>query len=159
MKLPKRIRVLCKADHGASLMEMALVTPFFVLLALGAVDFGLWYCAGLRVVNAAHAGAEYGSLHNSDTTGITTAAQQSESYMLNLSYNTPVVTYGCECSDGTSYTLNCPSKPTCTSTATRGTNVVDRAQVTTSASYTTLLPWPGISKTITVSSTATIRGN
>jgi Flp pilus assembly protein TadG len=159
MKLPARIRVLCKADHGASLAELAMVTPVLLLLTFGAVDLGRWYYVGLEVANAAHAGAEYGSLHPSVAADIVTAAQQSETHVPDVSYGTPTVTYGCECSDGSSYTANCSPTPSCTASTYVGGNVVHRVKVTTTAVYTTLVPWPGIPSSFTLSSTATIRGN
>ena len=156
MKFPARLRILCKANHGASLVELAFVIPILLLLVFGAADFGRAYYETLELVNAAHAGAEYGSQHPSDTAGITTAAQQSAP---NVSLNTPTVTYGCECSDGSSYFQNCSTTPSCTANAARGSNVVHRVKVTTSAVYTTLVPWGVIPSSFNLSGTATIRGN
>jgi Flp pilus assembly protein TadG len=157
MKNPSRLRILCKDNHGGSLIELALVIPILLLLVLGAVDFGHAYYVYLEVVNAAHAGAEYGSLHPTDTSGITTAATQKQSDT-GVAWNPPVPTYGCECSDGTSYTANCSLALACTANATRSATTVHRVQVTTSAIYSTFVHWPGIPSTITLSTTATVRG-
>jgi Flp pilus assembly protein TadG len=151
------IRGLCKTDRGSSLVELVLVIPFLLTLVLGAVDFGHAFYVNLEVVNAAHAGAEYGSLHPSDSTGITAAAKQSGANLPNLTVATP--TWGCECSDGSSYSASCTATPSCTAGTTRGGNVVHRVQVNTSAVYTTLVPWPGIPSSFTLRGTATVRGN
>jgi Flp pilus assembly protein TadG len=151
MKTSARLRILCKANHGAALVELALVIPILLLLVLGAVDYGRAYYIGLEVTNAAHAGAEYGSLNPADTTGMSTAANKSAPNLSNLKV-TP--TYGCECSDGTSPIPLCSSKPT-----TCSGNVVNWATVKISTSYALLMPWPGISSPITLSGTATVRGN
>jgi hypothetical protein len=61
-------------------------------------------------------------------------------------------TYGCECSDGSSPVASCASTPSC------GTmNVVDYVQVSTSATYTPILPYPGIPSTFTLSGSARMR--
>jgi Flp pilus assembly protein TadG len=154
MKIPASLRILLKANHGAALVELALVTPILLLLVVGAIDFGRAYFVNLEVVNAAHAGAEYGSLSPTDTAGITTAATQSAPNVSSLTV--PTVAYGCECSDGSSYYASCSTVPVCS--ASLGSNVVYRVKVKAQSVYTTLIPWPGIGSSFTLSNTATIRG-
>ena len=77
MKSLARLWILCKANHGAALVELAFVTPILLVLVIGAVDFGRAYYVDLEVENAAHAGADYGSLNPTLTAGIATAARQS----------------------------------------------------------------------------------
>src|ERR1035438_6177298 len=101
---------LLSNEDGASLVELALVFPIFVLLLLGSVDFGRAYYLSTEVAGAAHAGALYGSRNPTDTTGITTAAQDDAPDVSNLSVATP--TYGCECADGSSYSASCGTIPT-----------------------------------------------
>lgn len=144
MKLLARLRVLCKTDCGGGLVEIALVTPILMLLALGAVDYGRAYWVQIQLTNAAHAGAEYGSRNYTDTTGMTaaaTAAFPASGTVPKVSALTVTSTYGCECSDGTSYSGSCSPTPVCVANATRDSSVVHRVKVTTSATYTTLFPW------------------
>ncbi len=157
MKLSTRLSVLCKASHGGSLVELAFVVPILLVLVFGAVDLGRAYYVDLEVANAAHAGAEYGSLNPGTTAGVTTAATQSAPDLNDLVVSPP--TWGCECSDGTAYYASCSTRPTCSANSTRGGNVVDRVSVTTSAVYTTLVPWGVVPSSFTLSATATIRGN
>jgi len=160
MKFPASLRILLKANHGSSLVELAIVTPILLLVVAGAIDFGRAYYVNIEVVNAAHAGAEYGSINPTDTTGITAAAHQSAPHVPNLTV--PTVAYGCECSDGASYHASCSTVPTCTASAgppAVASNVVYRVQVKAQSVYTPLMPWPGIPSTLTLSNTATIRGN
>ena len=157
MKFLARLSFFYKADQGTALVELALVTPILLLLLFGAVDLGHAYYVNLEVENAAHAGAEYGSINPTLTSGITAAALQSAPNVANLTVTPP--TWGCECSDGSSYYGNCSTTPVCLVSTTRGGNVVHRVQVTTSSVYTTLVPWPGIRSSITLSATATVRGN
>ena len=157
MKFPGQLRNLCNANDGAALVEMALISTTLVLLVMGAVDLGRAGYVGIEVENAAHAGAEYGSLNPSDTATIKTAAQQAAPNVSTLTVTTP--TWGCECSDGSSYSANCATMPVCTANSTRGSNVVHRVQVKTKAVHTPLVPWPGIPSSITLTGEATMRGN
>lgn len=156
MKIPPHPNLLCESDHGAALLELALVAPVLFALLFGAVSLGRAYYVALEVTNAAHAGAEYGLLFPAESAGVAAAAKASAP---EVTLGTPTVTWGCECSDGTSYYANCSTIPTCTANSTRGSNVVRRVSVTTTSVYKSFVPWPGIPSSITLSSTATIRGN
>lgn len=144
---PRRLRF--GNDHGSSLVEVALALPVLLALLLGVVDFGRAYYLAMEVAGAAHAGAEYGIQAPSDSTGIKAAAKADAPDVPNLTVATPV--FGCECSDGTSYSTGCANKPTCT------TNVVYSVKVTVSASYKTMFPWPGLPSTMQISNSATMR--
>lgn len=142
---------LLRGEHGASLVELALLMPlFFVLMAL-AVDLGRAYYLVLEIQGAAQAGAAYGVTNPTDTAGMKTAATDDAPNVPNLTVNTP--TYGCECSDGTGYVANCPSasQPTCS-----GTTLVYLVKVTVTATYTTMFPWPKLNN-MTFSSSASMR--
>lgn len=135
---------------GQSLVEVALVAPLLAMLMLGIVDFARAYYLSQEVTGAAQAAAEYGAENPSDTAGMTAAATADAPNVTGLTVSSP--TYGCECSDGTDYSASCGTKPTsCTY------NVVDVVQVTVSATYTPLFPWPGIPSSIALSSTAEMR--
>jgi Flp pilus assembly protein TadG len=147
----KRNRFLqLRGEHGASLVELALLLPFFLLLTFGAVDFGRAFYLAIEVAGAAHAAAVYGSQNPTDTTGMQNAAQDDAPNVPNLSVGT--ATYGCECSDGSSYSASCVSKPSCPTNTE-----VYRVNVTVKANYTTLFPWPGIPKSMSLSSSASMR--
>ena len=141
----KRLR----GEQGSSVMEMALVTPTLVLFLVAAFDFGRAYYLANEVEGAAHAGAEYGTQNPKDATGIAAAVTNDAPDVANLS--APTVSYGCECSDGSSSSTNCSSTPSCTD------NVVYWVKVTASANYKPVFPWPGIPSTVPLSSTAVMR--
>ena len=141
---------LLRSEDGGSLVELAMLLPLFVVLLLGAVDFGRAYYLAIEVAGAAQAGAAYGSQNPTDTTGMTNAAQADAPNVQNLTVGTP--TYGCECSDGTNYSASCSSTPSCSSN-----NVVYRVKVTVQGSYAPLLPWPGIPSTMSLRSSASMR--
>jgi len=52
---------------GAATVEMAIVTPVVILLALGCTDFGRVFHARSVVSNGARCGAEYGATHSFTT--------------------------------------------------------------------------------------------
>ncbi len=136
-------------EHGGSLVELALTLPLLFLLLLGAIDFGRAYYLAMEIAGAAHAGAEYGAQYPTDTAGMQAAATADAPDVPGLTVNTP--SYGCECSDGTSFSASCTTTPTCT------TNVVYRATVSVSATYKPIIPWPKLPSSISLSSSATMR--
>jgi Flp pilus assembly protein TadG len=153
MHFPWRNHLL-RSESGSSIIEAAVLTPVLLLLLLGAADFGHGYYLAEEVAAAAHSGAAYAIQNpgniSSDTTGIQTAAKDDAADVSNLTVATP--TWGCECSDGSSYSAGCASAPSsCT------TNWVYKVTVTASANYTPLFPWPGIPTSIALSSSATMR--
>jgi Flp pilus assembly protein TadG len=152
MKKRSRFHLL-RDEHGASLVELAFVLPLFPLLIFGAVDFGRAFYISVEIVGAAQAAAAYGSQNPADTVGIQNAAKDDAPNVPNLSAGTP--TYGCECSDGTGYVPSCsPAAPTCSSN-----NVVQRVNVTVTGTYSPWFPWPGLPSSMTLSSSAAMRGN
>jgi Flp pilus assembly protein TadG len=142
---------LLRGEHGASLVELALLLPVFLLLIFGALDFGRLFYLESELAGAAHAAAAYGSQNPTDMSGMQKVAQYDAPNVPNLSVGAP--TYGCECSDGTSYVASCsPTKPTCS------TNVVYRVNVTVTSTYTPLFPWPRIPSSMSLSNSASMRG-
>lgn len=138
------------SEHGASLVEFAILLPLFMLLLLGAVDCGRAFYLSTEVVGAAQAAAVYGSQNPTDTTGMTNAAMYDAPAVTNLSVSN--VTYGCECSDGTLYSASCAAIPSC-----KTTTEVYRVNVTVTGTYTPLFPWPGVPSSMTLSSSASMR--
>src|SRR5215468_10679281 len=76
------------ARRGAAALELALVMPLLILLALGCVDFGRYAYYSIGVQNAARAGAEY-AVMNPYTSG-----QQTSYVAANLSVSPVVTTEG-----------------------------------------------------------------
>jgi Flp pilus assembly protein TadG len=63
----------CKKQHrtrrGAAAMELAVVLPLLILVALACVDYGRYAYYSIAVTNAARAGAEYGIMNPYATSG------------------------------------------------------------------------------------------
>ena len=131
---------------GQAIAEMAAVTPVLVLLLLAAVDFGRLYYTNIEVVNAARAGAQYGS--QSVTTaanapGMRAAALQDASNVPGMS----AVGSQCTCETGSNVTA-CPASY-CTNSP-NATFVI----VNTTATYSTIVSYPGIPHTTTLTGKA-----
>jgi Flp pilus assembly protein TadG len=149
--MKKRIRFhLLRGEQGASLVELALVMPLLMLLLVGAIDFGRAFYLEIEIAGAAHAAAMYGSQNPTDTTGMQTTAQDDAPNVPNLSVVT--ATYGCECSDGSSYSAICTTTPSCPNKTE-----VYRVDVTVQGTYDPLIPWPGIPSPMSFSSSASVR--
>lgn len=138
------------SQRGTSLTELAFMMPFLMLLLIGVIDIGRAFYLGMEVSDAARAGAMYGyqtSATMADTSGIQTAASADAHDVAGM---TTTSSYGCMCSDGTNASASCATAPTC-SGSTRQVNYVI---VNTSATYTTLFPWPRIPSSIALSGKA-----
>jgi Flp pilus assembly protein TadG len=135
-----------RPERGSSLVELALMLPVLGLLLFGAIDFGRGYYLSIEVTNAARAGAQFG-LSNASTARMQSAATSDAPDVAGI---TATATYGCECPDGTGQIPNCSSSPGCA-------NAVNYVQVTTNATYTPLIPWPGVPSSIPLQGQATMR--
>jgi Flp pilus assembly protein TadG len=155
---------------GVAAIEMAFIAPILVFLALGLVDFGLGIYTKMMVANAADAGAAYAfrnsasySASNAATfnTAVQNAAQGAVTIATILS-SSPLSANASEqycCAGLTSCSPSTP--PTCGTGLTVGTYV----QVTTSAQYSTFLPYNllntlfsfNISNPVTFTAVSTVR--
>jgi len=150
--LPVRRKfAISKCQSGTSLIELALVLPILFLLLAGAVDFGRAYYLAIEVAHAAHSGALYGSQNPGDTVGMQNAAAADAADVPSFGTSSVTATYGCECSDGSSAVVGCTAAPTCS------TNVVSYVQVNTSATYNSMLPYPGVPSPLTLRGSARMR--
>jgi Flp pilus assembly protein TadG len=130
-------------------MELALLASPLMMLAIGTADYGLGIYRQMEVQNAAQAGAEYARKHGFSTTGITTAVTAATPLTVSAS---PVPAQSCGCPSGTAISsATCGS--TCASGAVAGTYVTVAAQAT----YSTIVPYPGIASSYTLTASSTVR--
>ena len=142
------IRLFLNEKSGSSLVECAVVLPLLILLMVGAIDFGRAYFISIQVASAAQAGAAYGVQNFTDTAGMITAAKLNAPAVPAM---TTVAAFGCECHDGSASSGSCTSNPSCPQ------NVLNYADVTTTATYTPMLPYPGIPASISLRSEVRMR--
>jgi Flp pilus assembly protein TadG len=139
-----------RSDSGAALIELAVVTPLLLLMALGIGDFGRVVYDSIVLSHAARAGAHYGAQSNAttaDSAGIRQAALQEAQNIPTIGVTSLRI---CEC-PGT-------GEVSCT-TATCGAYGVPQVfvQVTTTATFETLSRYPGIPASVPLSRTARVR--
>lgn len=141
-----------RRDAGQAILELALIMPIFVLLIIGAAEFGHLAYAAIEVTNAARAGCAYGAqthITASDNADIQLAAIQDGS---NISGLTATPSHFCACSTGG--TIACSTALTsCPSPA----RIIEYVQVNTAASVAPIFNYPGISKTFNLSGQAVMR--
>jgi Flp pilus assembly protein TadG len=128
------------------MVELAVVLPVLVLIAIGVMDYGRVYFTSVAVSNAARAGAEYGTAipgNQSQKTNIENFAKLDGAEAGSISVNSR--TY-CECG-GTE--VGC--------TTMCGTSDPPRVfvEVTATKDVQLLLRYPGLPATVTVSRQAT----
>jgi Flp pilus assembly protein TadG len=136
---------------GQALLEVALVTPLLMLLAVGIIEIGRYAYYSILVADAARAGAQYGAQNlatAADTAGIRTAAENDGQ---NLSELRVTVQHECGCT-GSSIGGACPA------TACASPNhALVYLKVTVSGKFNSLFKYPGIPKSIDCDSTELMR--
>ena len=145
------------SERGTQLVEMAMLSPFLVLLAMGATDFARVSYTSITLANAARTGAQYAlqsSIHALDNGQIQTAACN-EADDLDPS-TTCVITVTsarfCRC-PGATGVVGCGASPNCTANAPKEVYVT----VTATKTFNTLVTYPGIPASIPMTRQATLR--
>lgn len=158
-------------DMGSALLELALVVPIFLLLFVGAAEFGRLAYAAIEVANAARAGVAYGAQNHataSDVIGMTAATTSDGP---NVS---PITVWAgpciCPSSSATTSVPACSAAGTFTSSTSSTENPASYAftcptdittatefvQVNTTANVNTFLHYPGLPSSYTLNGSATV---
>lgn len=138
------------AARGQSYLELAFVLPVLAIVLVVAADFGRLFYTYVGVINAARAGAQYGSnsvITAADATGMSTAAKQDGANIANLT----VSTSQCTCETTTS------SIPACSSNFCANDPNGNYVVVNTQVPFTTIVKYPGIPASITLTSQAVMQ--
>ena len=128
---------------------MALVSVVLILLLLGASDFARVYFLSNEVDTAARAGVQYGASSTSNTVDFTGMQNAALNDAPDIKGMTAVASQFCQC-PGTTTTFSCSTKNTCSDKRIY-------IQVSTTATFTTALPWPGLPKSLPVHANAMMR--
>ena len=143
--------------RGQSVLEAALIAPILMFILLVVVEAGRMMYLSVALVHAADAGAEYGATLTTDAafSAMQSAATNDiqASGLFNKLYPdnnfSASASNFCECSDGT--TTSCTAN-TCASGA-----FAVFVKVMTSATYSTLVTYPGLPAAFTMNGQATMR--
>jgi Flp pilus assembly protein TadG len=181
---PARKPATWPPNSGQALVELALVVPLLLTLALGVIEIGRYAYIAILVGNAARAGAAYGAqgrTFSSDTGGIIAAALadfagggSSSNTSNGLGGDTLTVTSApgstppsptCGCDSGGTITpagpagngTNAQCFVTNASLCTGGGHWAVTVSVTASGKFNGLFSYPGIPSSITVTRTSSMR--
>ncbi len=136
--------------RGQAATELAFAAPLLGLLLVGTADFGRAFYFNQEVIAAARAGAQYGSQtvgNAADSTGITAAAIANAVNIPGFG-SSNVTTSSCTCSPPSGVTA-------CATSYCNGANSqASYVTVTTTATFTTLVHYPGVPQTTNMSATA-----
>lgn len=95
-----------RSERGQSIVELALVLPLLVVLAIAATDFAHGVSEYTQVVNAANAGAQYGSTGPSESTNATAISAAVQADLGSLYPQTGASITSSASDDGTGESLN-----------------------------------------------------
>ncbi len=135
--------------RGNTLFEFAFVAPVLLLLLFGTMDFARVFFTGIAVSSAARAGALYGAqsmAKSTDISGMQTAAVAEAPDVRNLS---AVARQWCQCVDG--------SIVGCSPTACPSRKTMAYVEVTVTAPFQTVAPYPGVPSNLNINSKVTMR--
>ena len=144
----RRFTGALKADQrGNATVELAIVLPVALLVLVGIFDFGFAIFEEMSLRSAARAGGQYALINPTDSAGLEQAVRNS-TYVDGDDVEVAYTPY-CQCPNGT--TVSC-------STGTCGTESLYRLyEVTVTKPYSTVLPYPGIPESMTLTGTAVFR--
>lgn len=137
-------------SRGQSAVELAFALPVLTLMLLGAADFGRVFFFGIAVNNAARAGAQYGSqtvITAADLTGMQAAATTDGSNVPSLTATASLCT--CQSPRG--------SVPACADSYCDPNSNATFVEVDTSAPFSTLVNYPGIPHSMTLTGKAVMQ--
>lgn len=147
-KVTATARRLLRAEHGTSMIEMAILAPMLIFLVIGLIEVGRYTYYGVVTAHAAFAGAEYGAqnLYNAQNkSAMQTAALNDAGNPPNFYANAKYI-----CSSNGAAAGACPS-------GTPGAGTIYYVQVTVTGTVNSLLNYPGIPTSAPVSATSTMR--
>jgi Flp pilus assembly protein TadG len=148
-RLPAKSRTR-RWSLGQSSVELAIAMPVLALMLVAAADFARVFFYGIAVNNAARAGAEYGSqtlITAADTSGMRTAATNDGSNVPSLS----ATASQCTCESPAGAVAACAANY-CTANGS-----ATFVEVDTSAPFTTIVNYPGIPHTMTLTGKAVMQ--
>lgn len=137
---------LHRSEFGGAMVELAVVLPVLVLIAIGVMDYGRVFFTSVAVANAARAGAEYGTAipgNQGDQTKIQAFAKLDGAEAGSIVVTSR--TY-CECSG---------AAVACTTMCGVSDPARTFVEVTATKDVALLIHYPGLPPSITVTRTAT----
>jgi len=136
--------------RGTAAIEFAIVGPMLVVMMVCTMDLGAGMFRKMQVQNAAQAGAMYAALHGFAPSSISSAVTNATGLSDISSSPEPSQFCGCASNSGVA-SIACTS--TCSGGSIPGTYVTVSAQST----YSTILPYPLVPDSFTLTAQSTVR--
>jgi Flp pilus assembly protein TadG len=142
----RRLKLIGRSETGGAMVELAVVLPVLVLMAIGVMDYGRVFFRSIMVANAARAGADWGAYAKNYTNqaGMQAFTKLDAQEISNLKVSSQSF---CLCGDATaSCSSSCGSLP-----------LRVLVEVTATDTVALLMNYPGLPNKIVVSQTARYR--
>ncbi len=145
----RAVRRLAAETEGAALVELTIVAPMLLIMVVGTMDLGLGIYCKMQVEHAAQAGAQYAVVNGFSSANISTAVTGATT--LAGVAASPAPSEFCGCPSTTQVTT-----ASCTASAD-GTLAGLFVTVSATATYTTVVPYPGFSNSFNLVAQSTVR--
>jgi hypothetical protein len=147
MHLAKSLRTDIR---GVASIELALLSPLLIVMAVATIDLGAAIYASMQVRNAAHAGAHQATLRGFDKDSLSKAVESASSYVAINAKPAPTQFCGC--------VVNMIiEKVACQSLCPSGAPAGNYVLISAQASYSPLIPYPLIPKQFSFSAQSKVR--
>jgi len=141
---------LFRHERGNAAVEFGMVTPIVAAIFVPSIDVGMGVYQQMQVQDAAQAGAQYAMAHGWNITAIQNAVTGATTLATVSALPAPTLVCGCP---GGSSVVSAACGGTCPNGQPVGTYVTVNAEGT----YTTLIPYPVLGTSVTLSAQATAR--
>jgi len=131
-------------------IEFAILGGVLCVLLIVATDLGFGFYSDMQVQTSAQSGAEYAVVHGFDATAVSNAVTSATSSSGITASPAPSTFCGCPSTQGV-------TTVSCNSTCSDGTNAGTYVTVTATKTYTTLIPYPSLPASYTLTATSTVR--
>ena len=135
--------------QGTAAVEFAVAVPIMAVIFVPLIDIGMAVYQQMQVQDAAQAGAQYAMAHGWNSSAIQSAVTGATGLTVSA---TPAPSKTCGCPDDSGI-----SPAACTAACPNGSAPGTYVTVGAQATYTTLLPYPAMGSTVTLSAQATAR--
>jgi Flp pilus assembly protein TadG len=135
---------------GTAAIEFAIITSVVLMMMICVVDIGMGFYRKMQVQNAAQTGAEYAMLHGYNATSIASAVTAATTFTGISASPTPTQYCGCASNSGI-------TSITCSSTCADGSQPATYVSVSAQGTYNTILTYPLIPSTFTLTAQSTVR--
>jgi len=145
-------RLLHRTDgvQGVAAIEFAILAVVLLVLMICVSDIGMGFYRKMQVQNAAQVGAQYAMLHGFSSSSIRAAVTAATSYPDISASPDPNQYCGCPSNSGIGTT-------TCGSTCADGTTAATYVSVSAQGTYNTLITYPLIPRSFTLTAQSTVR--